>query len=224
MKIRKKLSGGFTLVELLVVTVILSILAALLSPALRSARDSARTIQCVNNLRQCGLAMLQYAEESEGKVLIYQSWATGTEKGWSTPLIAGGYIKDTRAMLCPSQPPKTWVSGKQYGIYNSSDSVDDSFVSLAGPYWYRDLNRINNLSIRICLADSIYPIDNAGYPNQCWQFKNTAISGNATVHLRHQGRAACVFFDNHAELTEYATLKKAGLVNGRDKDGNVVVF
>ena len=62
---RPRTSRGFTLIELLVVITIIAVLIALLVPAVQAAREAAGRIHCINNLKQLGLAALNY-ESSTG--------------------------------------------------------------------------------------------------------------------------------------------------------------
>jgi prepilin-type N-terminal cleavage/methylation domain-containing protein len=57
---------GFTVVELLVVIAVISILAALLTPAIRAARRHAKTVRCLSNVRQCAQSLASYFDDSRG--------------------------------------------------------------------------------------------------------------------------------------------------------------
>lgn len=61
-------AAAFTLIELLVVIAMIAILAALLMPGLRSAREKAKSMQCVSNLRQIGVAAKIYTTEHDGQM------------------------------------------------------------------------------------------------------------------------------------------------------------
>src|SRR5881392_2285 len=59
---------AFTLIELLVVIVIIAILAAILFPVFAQARDKARQVSCMSNMKQLGLAVLMYAQDHDERM------------------------------------------------------------------------------------------------------------------------------------------------------------
>ena len=93
----KSLRNGFTLVELLVVIAIIGVLVGLLLPAVQAAREAARRIQCVNNLKQLALGMHNFHDTFRRFPSAHQLGKSASGAPWYTnygrPEAPGGYAR-----------------------------------------------------------------------------------------------------------------------------------
>lgn len=151
---------AFTLIELLVVIAIIAILAAMLMPALSSAKEAGRRIACLNNLRQLSLAAQMYVDDNQG------TYPPRSEtNSWPNQLYAN-YGKNVKILLCPtdvalfSKPATVGLSPSN----NVADASPRSYI----------INGWNDY-----FYDTLSPGDFASYMNATYP---NGLRQNAIVH------------------------------------------
>jgi len=200
---------GFTLIELLVVIAIIALLASMLLPALSKARDKARAIKCISNLRQCGLAMHMYASDNDGWTAIAVCGEPGIGwSRWSEPLYNLGYITNRDICVCPSYAPRKYFDIYQtYGICLVSPSKR---VNTPPETTYIYLHKADPNAI--LFVDSIYRMIATGVIVGEVQHCFGGLFGTTgSAHLRHSGRANALFVDGHAEACDGAKFEEQGI-------------
>jgi prepilin-type N-terminal cleavage/methylation domain-containing protein/prepilin-type processing-associated H-X9-DG protein len=157
----KARKGAFTLIELLVVIAIISILASMLLPALGKAKEKGVTIYCVNNLREVGLAMQMYGDDSNDRLPTSTADITTTTQGaftnWPAWTVAlQPYYQNTNILRCPALSGQYKQSGWSYFMGSVAFSVLASDPSKYNPA---------SVNMRSITTASFYPLSgDCNYP------------------------------------------------------------
>ena len=192
---------NFTLIELLVVIAIIAILAAMLLPALNQARERAKAIKCVSNIKQSGTALSLYANDFGSRLPgAAQQWGT-SDRPWGDVLMrVCGYLGDVKVMQCPDVKYQSTAKIDDGSMFWNTYGLVRSYVKSDGSEahdsnYCRSIAAVKNPSKLVIAADSVNP--ESKY-DSC--HANSYYSGGiGGVIFRHSYRASVLMADMHAE-------------------------
>lgn len=205
--------GAFTLVELLVVIGIISLLIAILVPALSAARESGKTIKCLSNLRQLAVAAQIYCNMFRGSypIAYYDagttsySWDFTTDHGSAGISIQPGLLwlgkADARIQQCPSFDGSSNTTGDPYTGYNYNTSYigHGQFEVIMPPI---KQTQVRHASTCALFGDGQYAAGADKYmrsPFPASGDSNLVGRHAGTQGFRHRGRTNVAYCDGHAQ-------------------------
>jgi prepilin-type N-terminal cleavage/methylation domain-containing protein/prepilin-type processing-associated H-X9-DG protein len=187
-------SKGFTLIELLVVVAIISVLVALLLPAITRARETARTIVCANNLKQIGFHFQNYADENNGWLPQPMTYGDENDRyrwwiAFSQLYYKYASISTNPVFHCPSETtPLSFTYGMNSYINNPNGNGE-----WWGPGWKYGIDLFPEPTRTVIAAENgSYGCENSVVVPWFWS------GGGAQIDPRHNQRANILFVDSHA--------------------------
>lgn len=217
----------FTLIELLIVIAIIAILAAILLPALQSARRRGQGTGCLNNMKQLYAAVLAYSEANDD--VLMSATANKSRGGygwWQEMLCLKGYIpykklsatyREPAVLNCPANTKRTSFQGSytvyvsyacnsRIGYFNGDGTVDTRTDSRKNWVKWSSKNPYLSKSTLFtekwtCFKPTLYASNTRGLL-QYTTYNSLAIAGEKA----HPGGANHLLADGHAEMWNYALI------------------